>query len=273
MNKTKKMLFIIVIVSFILLLSWIIINGIFNYEKIFYDFNPIILIIGIISYMILVCFFYKKIIPKIVGFKHLVKILFIIIAILLIASSLCFKVDIRYHDTNKFTWDMSAVEIIASDYSVSGKSVYDGYLLRFPNNAMITFIYTLIFKITTGIGISDTITTITVVNSLIVLASIMLMYCVTKKVTDEKKALMLLFIAMFTTPLYLYTAVYYSDTLSMLLVLLIIHLYLIMKDLKEPKLRVLLHIHLAVLIFIAMRGKSNFNNYSYSYNFIQYIYK
>ena len=51
---------------------FIVLNGIFDYEKVVYKYNPVYLLIGIISYILLIKYIYKKIVPKIADKKIIV---------------------------------------------------------------------------------------------------------------------------------------------------------------------------------------------------------
>lgn len=131
------------------------------------------------------------------------------------------------------------------------------YLYQYPNNIGITLVYIVIFKVASIFKITDYITVATIFNSVIVGLSGLLMYLITKKAFGTKKALMLSIILLFTTPFYLYSAIYYTDTLSMFMMLSIAYIFLIAKDIKPEKRlkKILMYIFLGIITFIAMKIK------------------
>lgn len=65
MKKMKNILFKVMLTILGFILLWIILMGILDYDVVIYEFNPIILVLGIVIYIILVRVIYLKLIPKI----------------------------------------------------------------------------------------------------------------------------------------------------------------------------------------------------------------
>lgn len=65
MEKFTKTLTKVILIVFASILLWVILLGLFDYDTIIYNFNPIIVILGMVFYIFLVRFIYKKILPKI----------------------------------------------------------------------------------------------------------------------------------------------------------------------------------------------------------------
>ena len=149
---------------------------------------------------------------------------------------------------------MGTIFNIAKEYATKGFTT-DPYLHTFPNNIMITSIYTVILWGAKIIGVKDFLTVATVFNSLIVAASGILLYYNTKKIFGESKALMILIISVMTTPLYLYSASYYSDTFSMLLTMVLLRLYLIIEEKESLKSTIIWQILFSIIMLIGIKMK------------------
>lgn len=65
MKKNKNILFKLMLSFLGLVLLWIILMGILDYDVVIYEFNPIILVFGITIYIFLTRVIYLNIIPKI----------------------------------------------------------------------------------------------------------------------------------------------------------------------------------------------------------------
>ena len=71
----------------------------------------------------------------------------------------------------------------------------------------------------------------------------------------RKNALMHLIICILTSPLYLYSAVYYSDTFSLPIGVGILYLWLILKEKDKLVTKILLSVILGILLFVGMKLK------------------
>lgn len=65
MEKVTKILTRIIVTVFASILLWTILLGLLDYDTIIYNFNPIIVVLGIVVYISLIRLMYKKVIPKI----------------------------------------------------------------------------------------------------------------------------------------------------------------------------------------------------------------
>lgn len=90
LKKINQTILKIILISFLIIMTFIVLNGIFDYEKVVYKYNPIYLTIGILGYIFIIIYFYKKIIPKIENNRIIVYILFGVFTILCILSRLIF---------------------------------------------------------------------------------------------------------------------------------------------------------------------------------------
>lgn len=64
-DKITKSLTKIIIIVFASILLWVILIGLFDYDTIIYNFNPVIVVLGIVIYISIIRFIYKKVLPKI----------------------------------------------------------------------------------------------------------------------------------------------------------------------------------------------------------------
>lgn len=102
--------------------------------------------------------------------------------------------------------------------TIAGGNVVENYYLYFyPNNIMITVIYTVVFKIAMILGITDLILAATVFNSFLVTGTAVFIYLAAHELYGKQQALLILIITLLTTPLYLQSAIYYTDSASMFL--------------------------------------------------------
>lgn len=90
LKKINDNILKIVLISFFIIMLFIILNGIFDYEKVVYKYNPIYLTIGILAYIFLIKYVYKVIIPKVQNNKVIVYVLFSIFTIGCILSRIIF---------------------------------------------------------------------------------------------------------------------------------------------------------------------------------------
>ncbi len=236
----------VILLIFMFLLSWIILNGLLDYDVIVYEFNPIILSIGIVLYITILVVIYKKALPKIENHKYLPGILICCFSIICVITALLLRVNP--------SWDMGNVFQMAKNYVMIG-NVVDSYLYSYPNNMMLTIIYIFIFKICSIIPNIDYVVAATIFNSMVMIGCVTLMYLIANKMLGRKKALMILLIAIFTTPFYMHAAIYYSDSMSAFFTLLIFYLYLYIQEKEVSKVTILAQILLGAILLVGIKIK------------------
>ncbi len=246
-NKLRHNITKVILCSFIAIFIWIVSNSILYYDNIIYSFNPILLIIGTYIYILGVVLVYKKILPKLLENKWLP---YILIGLFFIISLL-----IGYTLRLNPTWDMGEVYKIAKSQALTGTLGGSTYLVSYPNNILITVIYMVVFKFVSFFGVSDFVTTATFFNAIIITLTVWITYQIAKILFDNKKALMILFIMVLTTPLYLHVAIYYTDSLSMFFSTLLFYLFLIIDKMESNKKKIFLQILLGLVIVLAWKVK------------------
>ena len=246
----KKIAYLILIL-FICFMSYTVSISILNYETVIYsNINPYIVILGCIIYIFLLYFLYKKIIPKICDNKIIQIVLIVLFFVICIISGLFLKVNP--------SWDMGEVYDVANQ--ITENKYTNHYLYRWNINVGITIVYILLFKIAKIFtNTPDYLTIITIFNSIVTSLSVICMYFISKKVFDSKKAMIFLIISIFTTPIYMYCAIYYNDSMAMLITALIICMLFISnkyrKCNKSKKEQIFVNILMGILIFIGIKIK------------------
>lgn len=254
MSKIMKKLLGFVLIAFAMVLSWIIMSGFIKYEKNMYDFNPIFLGIAVLAYIVIICFVFKHILKKLEKFKHIEYIMFIIFTIIAIITGLYFRVETGDQGTET-SWDLGACYEIAVEWVENGTYASDCYPATYPNNCMMIAIECLILKPLNIIGVRNYVKWMTIATALIISASVILSFYIVKKLMGRKKALLFMLIALFTTPLYLYAAEYYTDTFSMITTVLLFFIWIHMKDSSKLWKRILVDILYGVVLFFAIKIK------------------
>ncbi len=236
----RKLILNLITIFFIILFGYIIIYSMFFGEEVLFEFNKIILFIGVILYIIVCVLFYKYIIPKLIKYKKLPIILFLIFMILTIFISY----DLRVNRS----WDMGRVIDIAENI-VSKGYTKDVYLYQYQSNIFITYMYVIVINIIKLCSI-QIITGVTLFNNFFIIGTVICIYYATKTLYGEKQALMLLIICLFTTPLYMYGAIYYSDSPAMFVTSLCLLLFL--KISKNSKYNIILQILFGLAIVLSL---------------------
>ena len=86
-------------------------------------------------------------------------------------------------------------------------------------------------------------------------ATVILTYYIAKIMYNKEKATLALIILLFTTPLYLHVAIYYTDSLSMFFSTLILFMYCLIKKEKNKNKSLFLQIGLGIILIIAWKVK------------------
>ena len=251
--KRNKISFIkIIIISFFILFSWITFSGISTNMEIVYKLKSGMVLLGTLIYIPIVMIIYKTIIPKMRKYKYIKYIVFFVLLVLYISFACYFRLEIKWENSEEYTWDMGNVFNSSLELAKTGK-VQDTYLLTFPNNIMLTLLNAIVLKFALLINSNvDTIFVITIYNAIIVWITSLLTYLVAKEVFDDDRANMLLIIAIFTIPFYFYTPIFYTDTMSMLFLILMTYLCVKINKCEEnSKQKIILQ---GILGFVAVIG-------------------
>ena len=246
MEKIKNIFKKTLLISLSAMLFWIVLNAILNYDVIVYKFNPIILVFGIVLYLCMLIITQKKLIDKISKCKILPYIIFALFFIL----SLIIGINLRLNPS----WDMGSVFNIAKTYAEQGR-LEDAYLVSYPNNILLALIYMSMFKFVSLFGVTDFIVVATIFNAIIITLTVILTYYIAKEMFNKEKAMFILLILFFTTPLYLHVAIYYTDSVSMFFSTLILYMFLLIEKQNNRTKKIILEIIIGILIVLSWKIK------------------
>ncbi len=237
------------IIAYILVsaLTLIVSTGVVYNSDVVFSFNQVILVICVIIYLAFTILLYKKVLPCIEKIKHIEYLFFIIFITLAIFSGLYFKV--------RATWDMGDVFDIAERCLNKESIKEESYLAIYPNNTMQTLIEIAVLVVSNAVGITDNITVITTFNALCISLAVILSYYSALKMFGRKNALMHLILCVLTSPLFLYSAIYYTDTFSLPVGVGILLLWLVIKDKENSLIKLILNILVGLLVFLGIQIK------------------
>ena len=128
-------------------------------------------------------------------------------------------------------WDFGNVYQAAVEWAETGDfPSYKEYFYYFNNNLGELGILTLLFKIARFFGIHNYNMTATAVNAVLNTAMMFFVYQVCKKLISVKNGFFVLFIFMVSLPSYFGASVFYTDVFSMLYPVMILYLYLRLRE-------------------------------------------
>lgn len=157
------------------------------------------------------------------------------------------------------TWDYGGLIRCSYDFA-HGKMTDSWYFARYPNNIPLLLFLGVIGKICLFFYKGMTLGTfraITIVlNALIIFSSFLLLYQIIKKNIGEESTKLTTFVCIFFCPLYLYCAILYTDTVSMLLMLISLYCYLLYDESKTKSKKIISFLFLIVFIYLGFRMKA-----------------
>lgn len=200
--------------------------------NVFYESNKIISLLGMIGIIIIWILFYKKISPLYCKQSEKRKKIFLTIYFFLF-----FIIEIIYLKELKVnpTWDFGVIFNNAKNFVNHIPIGYIEYFEYCPNNIFLYLFYIIILKIGTLVPFIDSLTILGIINIICIELSVFLLYKIATKVYNEYLGITVLFIALFISPLFLYTPIIYTDTTTMFIPLLLLYVYLIQKEKTEKK--------------------------------------
>lgn len=239
MNKIIKNCFNVI---FIICFGYILYNAIFKNGVNLFSWNKLSIIIGVIVYILFLLACYKFISTrKTINTKVMLPIILLFVFIFQIYVGELFKVSPN--------WDMKTIFDNAELY-LKGELDNLNYLYTYNNNIGIQIIIILLFKISDLIKVIGHYNIGILFNIIMIDLSLVFTYLVAKKLFNNKKALMIFIMIASMTPIYLYASIVYTDTISMLFPVLIFYLYLLLKERKPKKERIILSILTGIIIFL-----------------------
>lgn len=242
-NIIKKCFNLIFIICF----GYILYNAIFHNGVNLFRWDKTSVVVGTIVNILILLLIYKYILEKEkINTKIVIPILLLIIFIFQCYIGNLFRVQPN--------WDMKELFNGASDY-ISGGEEYLNYLYRYPNNIGIQIIYIILFRIADFIKILSRYDMAMLFNIIMIDLALLFTFLVSKEMFDNKKALMIFIMLASMTPIYLFSPIIYTDTISMMFPVLILYLYLLAKKKDAIKKKCIFYALMGATICIGMSIK------------------
>ena len=161
---------------------------------------------------------------KKINIKIILISLIIVFLVLEILSIYFFKV--------KYNWDFKWIMDSAKDIATKGTTENIFYFKIFPNNLGVLIIVTLAMKIFGGAEIGAYI-----INTIFICLAVIFAILSSQKIAGEKCALITMILLLCVAPLYLYSPIVYTDTLSVAFPVMTLYLWMVAKEQKEKSLK------------------------------------
>ena len=242
-TKTIEILFLIVFV-------FIVLGGLFYKNQQYMPSNQLFVIISAFGWFIIFIFLYKWLCKtEIVNFKNIKGIL-IIIFVLFFMLQVFVAREIAVYPT----WDFGDNYNIARNYVLYGTTDFSH---SYSNNYFLIFALIFIYRISYLIGFVNFSVLSILLNIVFIDLSIFIVYLVVKKLCDIRTALFAVLICLFSTPFLFYTPIFYSDTLTLFIPILMFYLVILLNDNNSKKKTFLLIISLSILAFLGYKMKAS----------------
>ncbi len=229
-------------IVFIIIFGYILYNSIFKNIVNIFTWNEITITVGVIVNILLLVAFYEFIKNKEkINTKLIIPILLVVIFTFQCYIANLFKVSPN--------WDMRELFENAKLH-LQGDQSYLPYLYRYNNNIGIQIIIISLFKISDIIRIIDYYDIAILFNIIMIDLALVFTYLVGKKLFDSKRAFIIFIILASMTPIYLYTPIIYTDTISMLFPPLILYLYIRAKEGNELNKKCILYSIMSMAICV-----------------------
>ncbi len=232
----------IMLVFMIVCFSISLIGAVFFYVNRSHNYlNPVALIIGSIIYLLLIIKLYRFIIKLNSRTKRIVFIVLLILQfILLFLSSQIIssvpKVDLIHVLTE------------INNLNDNGKILNNNYFSVYPNNRFLVIILYIIQKIPI-----DNHILFGIFSSLCITVMSLFTYKTVLRISDDSKALLSLFICVFSPIFYLYVSYYYTDILMLPLASILIYLMIKVKDSDNTKTNIIYGILIGIIAVLGYK--------------------
>lgn len=218
-----------------------------------YTFNPLLIILGITTAVILLTKIYKTIQKK---FKNLSDKKAWIFYTIVVCLMITIQAVIGYLVRTNPSWDLGIVIKSAQEIVKYGHSTdMAGYYIQAPNNILITLLIALTIKVFSFIGIVNINIITLIVNIIFIQLSIFLLFKLTKKIYDNYTACFVLILMFMFLPIYPYSTIMYTDTMSMFLPIGFLYLFQKLDDVDINKKFIIISIIIGFFSFISLNLK------------------
>lgn len=238
-------------IVFCLVFGFIILGSIFMKNHLFNPDNQLFLVLAVIVWLCIFIFGFKKIknLPELSK-----KYKFLLVSCILFVF---FIIQIIVANELKVTpsWDFGGNFNAASKQALSGSFLDLNHL--YPNNYFLIYFLTFIYNISAFLGYTDFLTLSIIINIIFIDLSILLVYLCIKKILGFNYAFFALLLCVLSSPFVTYTPIFYSDTLSMFVPVLMF--YLCINISKENSLlkNIIFLICLGLVTFVGYKIKAS----------------
>ena len=246
--KIKQILYNLFLKSFLIIFIVIFLGTIFDNKSVLVAENPIYeitsFVIITIFFMIIYFIFLKKINDK----TSLKKEIIIVSIIFIIFCSI--QLVYAYFMTMYPGWDWGDVMEAAKTYVVGSKdSVNWSYFQMFPNNngmLYLEIIYFKILKVFNLISFNKYVVMTVIANIIFIDLSVLFLYLTARELFGKKNAIFSIILCVFSISSYCYIPVFYTDTVTMFIPILMLFLYV--KSIKNDNSKYFIMIVIIALI-------------------------
>lgn len=249
-----KMLKNITLIMTTIIFITILLFSFFYDSNVYYHDNTVLSIIFSIITMFIWLIIYIFINKKIKNITRKNEMIFLIIYFIIVSIIQCIVLKQLSVTPG---WDFGVVFSHAESYALNGvKSVsYPEYFQLFPNNIMLFILSVIFIKLGLIFNIKP-LFSVYILNILFIDLSLLLLYLTIKKMKDRKSAIFGLILSFSFLPLFLYTPIIYSDTLSLFIPILFVYLYLnIDREEVLTKKNIALFVLVGILLFFGKEIK------------------
>lgn len=236
-------------VFFCLVVLIIIKFAVFDSNSVFQKLNIFKLIFSIIlfiCFLILIMKLFQRL------SKNTLKIISLISLFIIIVFQIFFWKNFKVNPS----WDFGVVFSAAEKFA-SGKTVLGDYFYNFyPNNIGIAIIWGYLFKVLSLMGISNYLDFSILINIIMVDITIVVIYLFIDKLHGNIISAVCSVLMIFITPLYTYTTIVYTDTLSMIFPIAIFFIYYNYYEKNRKNVNISM-ISIGVLIGVGVIVKTN----------------
>ncbi len=218
-----------------LIFSWVFLSIVLNNQT--YQFKTLHIVLYVISWLIATGYIYKMINHA----EHFLRTHEAKIASLWMLAIFSLQLYCGYLLAVATGWDTEAVFRGAITLKEQGNlGSYSDYFHIFPHNLGATSALQLVFSICSTLGFQDYHWIATVYNVVSINMGIAFVYLICREIKSTKAAFLSLWLSSCCIPLYFYTPIFYSDTLSLPFVMMSYYIYLLIlksETLKQQMVR------------------------------------
>ena len=200
-----------------------------------YDCTPAVLLLLIGSSITLMLLIYRTLGRYMAFLERHYKAILVSGLILLFTANVVAGYMLRYEPA----FDLGAIFTGAAKWASTGKFMGNmnltcdpNYFYYFPNNLGGMSLLFVAFKIASWFALTDYFAIAMIMNGLLATATVLLTALICKRLFGIKQSILALVFFLLSPPFYLIAPVFYTDSLSLVFPVLVVHLYLLYADSK-----------------------------------------